>query len=132
MDDPGGGPLRRGREHEMVDGSEERRERFSGAGRREDEHALAIRYCGPGELLRACRRLECRLEPGSRRRIEAREQITPHEAMLRVTRRSRIVIRATKGARLSGPLCLMAQVRLAVFGAVNAAGSHGQAAHWCA
>src|SRR5437773_6490118 len=63
----------------MVDGSEERRERFSGAGRREDEHALAIRYCGPGELLRACRRLECRLEPGSRRRIECRERITPHE-----------------------------------------------------
>ena len=116
----------------MVDGSEERRERFSGAGRREDEHALAIRYCGPGELLRARRRLECRLEPRTGRRIKRRERITPHEAMLRAADLSRIVMRATKGARLSGPLCLMAQVRLAVFGAVNAAGSHGQAAHWCA
>src|SRR5438270_699388 len=62
----------------MVDGSEERRERFSRAGRREDEHALAIRYCGPGELLRAGRGLERGLEPRARPRVKARERITPH------------------------------------------------------
>jgi hypothetical protein len=56
----------------------------------------------------ARRRLECRLEPRTRRRVEGRERITPHSPMLRAPHRARTVIGATKGARLSGPLCLMA------------------------
>ena len=74
--------LRSRREHEMVDRGKECCERFPGSGGCEYEDAVSGRDRGPAELLRARWCLECRLEPRTRRGIERRERITPHETML--------------------------------------------------